>query len=87
MIRPLVTPRRYSSQPPRTIRSAAAPAPTPMPTVAPVERPALGRAAVALVAGLVMGLLVTCDVMLAIAPVLLLFCLAVVVVSPRLLEL
>lgn len=87
MVRPLEIPRRYSSQPPRTIRSAAAPAPRPMPTAAPVERPALGSAAAEVVAGLVVGLLATCGVMLEIAPVLLSLFSAVVVVSPGLLEL
>lgn len=74
--RPLATPRRYSSQPPRTI-----------PTTAPVERPALGSAAVTGIAVLVAGLLVTCDVLLAEAPVLLLLLSTVAVVSPGLLEL
>lgn len=87
MVRPLAIPRRYRSQPPKTIRSAAAPAPTPMPTAAPVERPALGSAAVAVVAGLVIRLLATCDVLLATGPVLLSLCSAVAVVPPRLLEL
>lgn len=84
MVRPLVKPRRYSSQPPRTIRSATAPAATPMPAAAPVEKP---DAALAVVVGLVAGLLAICNVLPATGPVLVSSCLAVAAVSPGLLEL
>lgn len=40
-LRPLATPRRYSSQPPLASRSPATPAPAPIPAAAPVERPPL----------------------------------------------
>lgn len=44
-LRPLATPRRYNSQPPKASRSPATPAPAPIPAAAPVERPPLEDAA------------------------------------------